>query len=537
MIYKYLHKLTALLLLILLGSGNAILAQTFTSQNLNYEVNDDGPYTVSVTGHVDGTAASGELTLVSEVPYNGHVYTVTRIGSEAFESCFRLTGSLRIPNSVTIIENYAFSGCSGFTGSLIIPNSVTIIDYEAFSLCGFTGSLTIPNSVTRIGYSAFYYCQGFTSLVIGGSVNTIDGLAFAECEHLTSVEVRANIPPTLEADFGFPVFMDVPVETLVVPYGCQSAYEDPEASGWIEFFTTIVESEYFYEGDYRYQHTTSMMADEVTVAGHKFSVYASGDLIIPETVTHLEVTYNVTEIADWAFYNCNATGSIVIPNTVTRIGESAFEDVECQGTLTLGNHLVEIGYGAFSEAIYLSGELIIPNSVTTIGEYAFCSSRFTRLVIGESVTDIGNYAFRFVGSGTGLNRVEILAVTPPTLGGNGVFGGALNENLIVPCGCIPVYQASEWNTVFTNIYQNCEAVEETGENVASVYPNPSNGLLKIEAENLRNISIFNSIGQKMFESPVSGNEFEYNFGGANGMYLIRVETDKGIETRKVTIMW
>ena len=45
--------------------------------------------------------------------------------------------------SVTSIGANSFSGCTGFTGSLTIPDSVTVIDTYAFNNTDFTGNLTM----------------------------------------------------------------------------------------------------------------------------------------------------------------------------------------------------------------------------------------------------------------------------------------------------------------------------------------------------------------------------------------------------------
>ena len=61
-------------------------------------------------------------------------------------------------------------------------------------------------------------------------------------------------------------------------------------------------------------------------------------------------------------------------------------------------------------------------------------------------------------------------------------------------------------------------------------------MIKVEVENMKNISIFNMLGEKVFESSANGDTFEYDFShqGA-GVYFIKVENPtKGIETMKVT---
>ena len=73
-------------------------------------------------------------------------------------------------------------------------------------------------------------------------------------------------------------------------------------------------------------------------------------------------------------------------------------------------------------------------------------------------------------------------------------------------------------------------------NNIAIYPNPTKDVVKINAKNLKNVAIYNMMGQKVFETEVSGDEFEYNFNGSTGMYLIRVETKKGVETNRVVVM-
>ena len=154
----------AALFVLLLGvvGVTKAMAQDFSVGNLNYTINEDGT-TVTLTGHVDGTNATGNLVIPSSVTYYGSAYAVTAIANSAFKDCNSLTGSLVIPNSMITIGEAAFRGCSGFTGSLTLSGNVTSIGHLAFYDCGFTGILTIPESVSWIGGRAFY-SNNFTTL-------------------------------------------------------------------------------------------------------------------------------------------------------------------------------------------------------------------------------------------------------------------------------------------------------------------------------------------------------------------------------------
>ena len=137
-----------------------------------------------------------------------------------------------------------------------------------------------------------------------------------------------------------------------------------------------------------------------------------------------------------------------------------------------------------------------------------------------------------------------MVTTPPALG-NDLGGMAFTEfgtqTLTVPCGCIVAYQNSQWYDPiglngFYEFIEDCTAVSETDAVVTAVYPNPTEGMIKIEAENMKSITIFNLLGEKVFEGSAYGDTFEYDFSYQGvGMYFIKVETAKGFETIRVTV--
>jgi len=80
------------------------------------------------------------------------------------------------------------------------------------------------------------------------------------------------------------------------------------------------------------------------------------------------------------------------------------------------------------------------------------------------------------------------------------------------------------------------AVGESSNINISVYPNPTIGMVSIEAEGIRHITISNSFGQVIYQGKVEGNEFTYDFGSHEaGVYLARIETTKGVVVKKVSV--
>ncbi len=81
-------------------------------------------------------------------------------------------------------------------------------------------------------------------------------------------------------------------------------------------------------------------------------------------------------------------------------------------------------------------------------------------------------------------------------------------------------------------YDDC-TFDAVGENIGVkkvLYPNPTRGTIRIEAENIRHVAIYNNLGEIIFETETSDNTFEYNFGDKRtGLYIIKVRMFDGSE--------
>ena len=147
------------------GASTAFLAP---SANLEFQLKDDGTYSVR------GTGACTYSRLFIPPAYEG--VPVTSIVDSAFSGYNHLT-SIVIPDSVTSIGREAFNGCSSLT-SISIPDGVTSIGSSAFSGCFSLTSIVIPDSVTSIDNFAFEYCHSLTSIQFGGTVAQWEAIFF-----------------------------------------------------------------------------------------------------------------------------------------------------------------------------------------------------------------------------------------------------------------------------------------------------------------------------------------------------------------------
>ena len=126
--------------------------------------------------------------------------------------------------------------------------------------------------------------------------------------------------------------------------------------------------------------------------------HVSGDVVIPSSVEHNNVTYSVTSIGSRAFNGCSGLTSVTIPNGVTYIEESAFAGCRSLTSVTIGNGVNSIGLRAFAD----------------------CDS---------------------------LSSIVSWATFPPQIN-RYMFPSANNCSLTVPCGSLGAYTASTWNELF-----------------------------------------------------------------------------------------
>jgi hypothetical protein len=80
-------------------------------------------------------------------------------------------------------------------------------------------------------------------------------------------------------------------------------------------------------------------------------------------------------------------------------------------------------------------------------------------------------------------------------------------------------------------------VAEQGDLYSRIYPNPATDQVSIESESkLKNISIFSLNGQKVYEMALDQNNVDLNIDFLEtGMYMIRLDTEKGSKVEKLSI--
>ena len=118
------------------------------------------------------------------------------------------------------------------------------------------------------------------------------------------------------------------------------------------------------------------------------------EIVVPETITYHDTTYQVTRIDGGAFYKCAHITSITLPHTIVGIAEDAFAFCKGLTEITIPDSVQYIGFNAFEGCENLTS-VVIPEHVTTIGERAFTKcSQLSSISIPKSVNSVGRDAFK-----------------------------------------------------------------------------------------------------------------------------------------------
>ena len=479
-------------------------------------------------------------------------------------SCF--TGDLTIPNSVNTIGVYSFEGCNKVSGCITIPNSVIEIGWGAFEGCNNAREIRFESSNCADLYSSFppfRNCSG--TVVIGENVTRIPSYLFTD----SKIQGELLIPNSVTSIGDYAFFNcngltgSITIPNSVISLGKYAFYNCYNLNGSLSIPSSITAI-----GDYTFYNCYSI----------------NGGLSIPSSIT---------QIGDYAFYNCHSlTGTLIIPTSVSSIGKFSF--AKCSGffsNLVIPNLVRTIDESAFYNCSGLTGSLIIGNLVRTIRDKAFygCDGFSTVIALGILPSSLGNEVFTgtendklyvqcdkkelflfsewgdyfenqnieedcsfhniLISNGT-INGgsvqtsvtsakmgTEISIISSPLIGFvlyDVIVSRSDDESLTIPV-VNNTFIMPKFDVTVTPVFSHT-SIYENNRIFLSIYPNPTNGKVKIETEDIRHIRICNLFGQIIYEGKISCNEFEYDFNKhGKGVYLIRIETASGVATKRVVV--
>lgn len=318
---------------------------------------------------------SGEVIIPSSVVHDGIVYQVTRIGNNAFHSCFDLT-SVDIPEGIEEIGNYAFAYC----------RKLSFVEF--------------PNSLERIDRYAFYYCQNITSFYITRNVKEMGWNPFTGCVSVTDFMCSGN-NANYKSVNGVLFSKDMTDLVAYPPASAATTYDIPES------VTSILLAAFSHSSNLKQVN----IPESVTWVGPSAFLLCSGleSLVFPDGITYIgpsgvasctNLTYlhlpaNLDTIHNSTVYGLKSLTELTVPRTVRYIDNYAFNESSGLKTITFeeGSCLEGIGQLAFDHCTSLE-TFDMPNTVTTMAGQVFgnCTSlKYAHL--SDNLTSMGGATF------------------------------------------------------------------------------------------------------------------------------------------------
>lgn len=284
-----------------------------------------------------------------------------------------------------------------------LPKTLKKIGKGAFSYNVLLKELIIPESVEEIGKNLLFYSVEIRKVKLPEKLKVLNELLFGNCIKLEEVNIPSEVREIYSGVF----------------YGCLKA---PASIAVLPETVEILDGDLY----------CAVPSIESVVVPPKVRIMRSAFYGVHNLKKVTIQTDKLTEIGEYAFYNCDNLEDINIPDGVTRIGNSAFY---CNLSLRKIN---------------------IPSSVTYIAENAFACAHLDSIDIPAGVTFIGRGAFWKCDR---LKKVYSRPVIPPVTNAwspsHLPFESDATETctLFIPKGSAKAYRASEVFSGFKNIVE------------------------------------------------------------------------------------
>ena len=105
------------------------------------------------------------------------------------------------------------------------------------------------------------------------------------------------------------------------------------------------------------------------------------------------------------------------------------------------------------------------------------------------------------------------------------------------CVSAPANRKYEENVFYLHAPYSPDGVAEIESDNVTVYPNPATARFTVEAQGLNHVSVYNAIGQMVYDANCEGNSTVINLNNVeSGVYMVRVATENGTVTKRITMI-
>ena len=105
------------------------------------------------------------------------------------------------------------------------------------------------------------------------------------------------------------------------------------------------------------------------------------------------------------------------------------------------------------------------------------------------------------------------------------------------CTSAPAAWIYDSNQFELTVYWSTTGVDENAAGNVNLYPNPTKDSFTVEGEDLRQVTVFNTIGQVVYNAPCDGNNVVIDLHQApTGIYMVKIATTKGEIVKKLSVI-
>ena len=258
---------------------------------------------------------------------------------------------------------------------------------------------------------------------------------------------------------------------------------------------------------------------------------AQGDAILLtwDAVEHLG--YGYTIYRDGMLYRLVPSGTALLDETVEQGGHCYRVGVLCEG----GDS------GEYSnESCATAGPCYPPRDL----DFEIASNQKIKLLWKTPQPNdglAGYYLFRKEGEDGEYHRIKLMGSSATNYTDNSLIQeGDYYYRLYayyrdLDCTSAPANRHYHPNEFELHVYFSPTGVGED-ESSVKVYPNPTKGLVNVEAEGMTSVEVYNTLGQRVVRKDVAGNQTVLNLQDATqGLYLLRVTTEKGTISKPLSV--
>jgi hypothetical protein len=105
------------------------------------------------------------------------------------------------------------------------------------------------------------------------------------------------------------------------------------------------------------------------------------------------------------------------------------------------------------------------------------------------------------------------------------------------CTSAPANWIGDPNQFFIKVLYSTDGVNEMEGKDVDVFPNPTTNRFTVEGEGLNHVTVFNTVGQMVYDMDCHGDSVDINlYNVETGVYMVRVATNQGVVTKRITVI-